>query len=261
MFHPHWLSASRSSQRELISRYVATLQSPSASTQESFQTTLGVAEPTDVAAVLRWGLRHMVLAKGTFGSASSSLATAEAWDWYVKFAEAECAAGFPADAYSSKLLPLLPQPHAALLKDLLDLLSSVAAHAQGNGMFNTKLAKDVAWWVVSSRKWDVSKNGTGGNRDEWADFYLAWDRASRILEHVMLAYLRCVLILSLHSQYCMLTIASRSILGIRHAILAVFPSASLSFTLLTHQRPHPLHHRTLTRLPQTLPSHSLPVRA
>lgn len=194
MFHPHWLSASRSSQRELISRYVATLQSPSAATQESFQTILGLAEPTDVAAVLKWGLRHLVLEKGTFGSPSSSspssLATVEAWDWYVKFAEAERAAGFPADAYSSKLLPLLSQPHAILLKNLLDLLSSVAAHAQGNGMFNTKLAKDVAWWVVSSRKWGVSKNGAGGNRDEWADFYLAWDRASRILEHVMLAYLR-----------------------------------------------------------------------
>lgn len=200
VFHPHWLSASRSSQRELISRFVASLQSPSTSTQESFKTSLSLAEPTDVAAVLKWGLRHLKLENSTFGSTSSS--SNDGWEWYLKFAEAERVSDYPADAYSSKLLPLLPSRHTALLKHLLDLLSSVAAHAQGNGMFNTKLCKDLAWWAISSRKWD----GTNAGQDAWTNFYLAWDRSSRILEHIMLAYLRSV---QLPSPGCSFVIESQ----------------------------------------------------
>ena len=185
VFHPHWLSASPSSQRELISRYVASLPSTSSTAaQDSFRSTLEQAQPTDVAAVLKWGFRHMVLEEGTFGGVDAS--SSNGWGWYVKFAEAERMSSFPTDAFSKQLLPLLPPSHANLLKDLLDLLSSVAAHAQGNGMFNTKLCKVLAWWVVCSRKWGVQDE----SKDTWTDFYDAWDRCSRILEHIMLAYLR-----------------------------------------------------------------------
>jgi len=126
----------------------------------------------------------MVLEEGTFGGVDAS--SSNGWGWYVKFAEAERMSSFPTDAFSKQLLPLLPPSHANLLKDLLDLLSSVAAHAQGNGMFNTKLCKVLAWWVVCSRKWGVQDE----SKDTWTDFYDAWDRCSRILEHIMLAYLR-----------------------------------------------------------------------
>jgi hypothetical protein len=125
----------------------------------------------------------MILEEGTFGGADTS---SNGWGWYVKFAESERMSSFPTDAFSKQLLPLLPPSHANLLKDLLDLLSSVAAHAQGNGMFNTKLCKVLAWWVVCSRKWAVQDE----SKDTWTDFYDAWDRCSRILEHIMLAYLR-----------------------------------------------------------------------
>ncbi|KAF8310637.1 hypothetical protein DL93DRAFT_1574501 [Clavulina sp. PMI_390] len=128
----------------------------------------------------------MLLEKGSFGSTTSILKKGESWGWYKQFAESERAADCPADAYTTILLPLLPAPHVALLQDLLELLSGVAAHAQGNGMFNTKLAKDLAWWVISSRRWEIRDD------DGWSAFYLAWERAARILEHVMLAYLRFV---------------------------------------------------------------------
>lgn len=187
MFHPHWLSVSRSSQRELISRYIATLPSASStSSQDIFQSTLEEAQLTDVAAILKWGLRRMKLEGGNFGGAEASTAKSDGWGWYTNFAEAERMSSFPEDAFSKQLLPLLPPSHVDLLKDLLDLLSSVAAHAQGNGMFNTKLCKVLAWWVVCSRKWSVQNE----SKDTWTDFYDAWDRASRILEHIMLAYLR-----------------------------------------------------------------------
>lgn len=182
VFHPHWLSASRISQRDLISRYIAALGLNSPKSQEKFIASLRLAEPFDVAAVLKWGLRHLALEQGSFGKDGSS----QPWAWYTKFATAERAASFPNDAFTSQLLPLLPPSHAILLKDLLSLLSSVAAHAQGNGMFNTKLCKVLAWWLVSPRRWDAGETGSEG----WTRFYEAWDRASRVLEHVMLAYLR-----------------------------------------------------------------------
>lgn len=146
------------------------------------------AQPTDVADVLKWALRHMTIEQGTFGNAEASTAISDGWGWYVKFAEAERMSSFPTDAFSERLLPLIPPSHVNLLKELLDLLSSVAAHAQGNGMFNTKLCKVFAWWVVCSRKWGAQDE----SKDTWTDFYDAWDRSSRILEHVMLAYLRWV---------------------------------------------------------------------
>lgn len=184
VFHPHWLSASADSQRDLISRYIYTLSRNSPKAQQKFQSALGDAQPTDVAAVLKWGLRHLVIEDGTFGKKSA--AGNDGWGWYIQFVESERKASFPTDAFSKQLIPLLPSVHATLLTDLLGLFSSVAAHAQANGMFNTKLCKTLAWWIVSSRKWDHTDS------DAWKSFYEAWDRSARILEHIMLAYLRFV---------------------------------------------------------------------
>ncbi|KAF9508053.1 hypothetical protein BS47DRAFT_1488545 [Hydnum rufescens UP504] len=179
LFHPHWLSASRTTQRNLISLFLISLKT---SNFGPFDADLRVASPHDVAAVLKWGLRHVSLQGGSFGtSLSAPSSPSEQWAWYSMFAEKERAASYPQNAFSSILLPLLPRAHACLLKGLLDLFSSVAAHADGNGMFNTKLSKALAWWVVSGRIW---------SGDGWSDFYTEWDRSARIMEHIFLCFLR-----------------------------------------------------------------------
>lgn len=181
LFHPHWLSASRTAQRNLISLFLASLKT---SNFGSFDADLRAAPPHDVAAVLKWGLRHVTLEGGSFGNdLLASLSPNEQWAWYSTFTEKERAASYPQNAFSSILLPLLPRAHAFLLKGILDLFSSVAAHADGNGMFNTKLSKALAWWIVSGRVW------SGGG---WSEFYAEWDRCARIMEHVLLCFLRCV---------------------------------------------------------------------
>ncbi|KAF8331994.1 uncharacterized protein EI90DRAFT_3123081 [Cantharellus anzutake] len=174
LFHPHWLSASPGNQRKLISRFILALK---ANNFTKFEADLRDASPQDVAPVLKWGLRHLVIEKGSFGRGNAE----DQWAWYRSFSEKERAASFPTNSFSSILLPLLPNSHGVLLKNLMELFASVAAHADGNGMFNTKLSKVLAWWIISNR------TSPGMSFD---NFYREWDRTARILEHVFLAYIR-----------------------------------------------------------------------
>ncbi len=179
MFHPHWLSASPGSQRKLIARFILALKSKNFA---RFEADLRDASPQDVATVLKWGLRHFTIEKNSFGIGNGTNPGEDQWAWYHGFAEKERVASFPMNSFSSVLLPLLPNSHAVLLKNLMELFASIAAHADGNGMFNTKLSKVLSWWIISNRTWA----GTG-----FGSFYVEWDRAARILEHVFLAYVRC----------------------------------------------------------------------
>ena len=165
LFHPHWLSASSSSQARLISAFL----SPASNT-ERFTADLESSGPHDVAAVFKWGLRH------TSPAPDPSLA------WYSAFATAERNASFPHNAFGSIALP-----NAPLIKALLDLCASVASHADGNGFFNTRLAKALAWWIVGQQA-----QVHGAAHESWDAFYGEWDKAARVLEHVFLAYLRFV---------------------------------------------------------------------
>ncbi|KXN85933.1 hypothetical protein AN958_10694 [Leucoagaricus sp. SymC.cos] len=142
LMHPHWYSASPEVQRRLISLFIRSLNpnnaintlSPTSSSPISlFESEINYTRsPHDVAAVLRWGLRHLELDGKKFGKEDS---------WYRNFASAERSSDYPPKAYSEKL-------------STLDLFSSLAAHAEKNTQHvgeNDDWPKFYARWKDSGR--------------------------------------------------------------------------------------------------------------
>jgi hypothetical protein len=184
--HPHWHSASPEVQHRLITLYLTSLAStgrkdptsPSSPTAPAtFEYELQYTRsPHDVAAVLRWGLRHLKLDGDSFGKESGD------WTWYSTFAKAECTSSYPPDAFSKFLIPQLPTAHTELLLATLDIISSLSALCEANGSSGSKLSKLFGLWLLTC---DDSTEG-----DDWSAFYDRWDRAGRILEHLFLARIR-----------------------------------------------------------------------
>lgn len=142
--------------------------------------------PHDLAAVLRWALRHLQLEGDSFGIKGVDENAANAiWHWYTQFSTSERTSSYPANAFSLALIPTLPPAHLQLLTATLDIISSLAAHAEANGSSGSKLTKFLGYWVL-----------IGGKRtdeeDDWEKFYERWEAAGRVLEHVFLAYVRYV---------------------------------------------------------------------
>lgn len=211
--HPHWYSASPEIQRRLISLFIQSLPIVSTSdeaqtpAQTAFETELkSTRSPHDVAAVLRWGLRHLKLEGGSFGLPSP---LESEWSWYTTFFLAERTPPQPyqLDAYTAHLPPLLPHAHFALLTATLEILSSLAAHAEGNGMGGSKLCRGLGWWVCCGGRNGVEQpeservgraEDAGGvvvrkdTIEGWEEFYMQWEMAGRVLEHLFLARIRCV---------------------------------------------------------------------
>lgn len=182
---PHWFASPRQQeiQLKLIHRFLQTLSSqtngslssPSPSLTAAFESELQYSrDPHDIAAVLRWGLRHLQLEGNSFGSSNAG-------EWYRTFVESERSGSYPPKAFEDILVPLLPASHTQLLRTILDLVSSLAAHSEENGISGNKLSKVLGWWIVSSR--DVQ--GVG-----WLEFYAQWEAAAREFEHLFLAYIR-----------------------------------------------------------------------
>ncbi|KAH9837891.1 uncharacterized protein C8Q71DRAFT_567206 [Rhodofomes roseus] len=188
VMHPHWYSASPDVQRRLISLFILSLASKSPSTlppspnspSALFNTELEYTRsPHDLAAVLRWALRHLRLEGDFFGLGSSS---AEPWQWYKTFSEAERAASYPSSAFSRFLTPQLPPAHLRLLEATLEIVSSLASHSDRSGVSGSKLSKLFGLWLLTTRR---AEDG-----DDWSTFYARWERAGRILEHLLLAQTR-----------------------------------------------------------------------
>lgn len=192
--HPHWYSASSDIQRKLISLFILSLTSqgqaltlpPSSSPSSVFESELSYTRsPHDIAAVLRWALRHLQLDGNSFGANTTAPSgSEEAWQWYTAYAEAERSSAFPSDAFTKSLVPQLPSSHHELLKATLDIISSLAAHAETNGSSGSKLSKFLGLWLLTAQRSQAS--------DDWSSFYARWERAGRILEHIYLSYIRCV---------------------------------------------------------------------
>ena len=129
--------------------------------------------PHDIAAILRWGLRHVQIEGDSFGTNET---------WYTTFLESERTAGYPPKAFSDKLAPLLPTAHLQLLTATLEIFSSLAAHAEVNGTSGSKLCKLFGLWLLTARR--VEDN------DDWKTFYARWERTGRMLEHLFLSRIR-----------------------------------------------------------------------
>ena len=196
--HPFWYSASPETQRKLISLFILSLASKSpittlspspTSALSTFDTELEYTRsPHDIAAVLRWALRHLRLEGESFGRPDGQ------WKWYQTFAEAERSSSYPLNAFSESLVPQLPPSHLQLLIATLDIVSSLAAYSEHNGISGSKLSKFFGLWLLTTKR---SEQG-----DDWASFYSRWERAGRILEHLFLAHIRYDSVLGL--RLCML---------------------------------------------------------
>ncbi|KAF4568505.1 hypothetical protein EYR40_010090 [Pleurotus pulmonarius] len=183
IMHPHWYSASPDVQRRLISLFIHslspntsknTLLATSSSPQSAFESEIQFTRsPHDVAAVLRWGLRHLKLDGQAFGKNEA---------WYKDFLQAERASKYPPGAFSDQLVPLLPKDHLDALKSTLEIMTSLAAHTEANSTSGSKLSKLFGLWLVSMPRVEAT--------DDWASFYARWERSGRILEHLFLAYIR-----------------------------------------------------------------------
>lgn len=184
VMRPHWFASlpHQEIQQKLINRYIQALSDQQTNGVTSTSTTSPLValeyelrytrDQHDVAAVLRWGLRHLELQGNRLGITE---------DWYKSFTEAEQAASYPPKAFDEILTPLLPDIHTQLIRVLLDLVSSLAAHSEQNSISGNKLSKVLAWWIVSSRN-------TAGL--EWSSFYKQWEIAARQFEHMFLAFIR-----------------------------------------------------------------------
>lgn len=188
IMHPHWHSASPDIQRKLISLFIHSLTPNSHITTPSptpaaaisaFEAELEYTRsPHDVAAVLRWGLRHLVLENNSFGKDAS----APEWAWYKSFFDAEKGASYPPKSFTELLLPKLPQAHVELLLATVDIISALASHAEANSISGSKLSKFLGLWLLTATRTEQT--------DNWTTFYARWERAGRILEHLFLARIR-----------------------------------------------------------------------
>lgn len=185
IMHPHWFSPSPDVQRKLISLFIrsltqsriTTLSPTPISSTSAFENELHYTRsPHDVAAVLRWGIRHISLENDHFGKESAE------WGWYNAFFHAERNASYPPRGFSELLLPQLPTSHMELLTATLSLISSLASHAEANGISGSKLSKCLGLWLLVTTRAEQS--------DDWNQFYARWERAGRVLEHLFLARLR-----------------------------------------------------------------------
>lgn len=184
--HPHWYSSSADIQRRLISHFLQSLAAPSSpdagspvsltSPASLFESELNFTRsPHDIAAVLRWGLRHFEIEGDSFGTDAG---------WYNSFLDAESAAQYPPKSFSEQLAPTLPSAHLDLLTATLEIFSSLAAHAEANSTSGSKLCKMFGLWLLAARRVE--------DKDDWVTFYARWERTGRMLEHLFLARIRYV---------------------------------------------------------------------
>lgn len=188
VMRPHWFSSPnhQEAQLKLLNCFLQSLAvrssnegaSSSLTSEDPFENELRYTrDPHDVAAVFRWGLRHLQLENNAF-----ALTTIE--DWYQTFVTSERSEGYPSQAFDRILPPLLPATHVHLIRSVLDLLTSLAAHSEENGISGNKLSKALGWWLISPR--NVVKE------PQWPSFYSDWEAAARQFEHLFLAYIRYV---------------------------------------------------------------------
>ncbi len=170
--HPHWYSADPLVQRRLISLFIRSLAPTASSTLPQFDSEIvSTRSPHDVAAVLRWGMRHL-----QFDPLDPS--------WYQTFFAAEQSSGYPPNAFSQHLVPLLPSTHVELLTAAIDLFSSLAAHAEANSISGSKISKLLGLWLLEAKRADET--------DTWPVFYDRWEQAGRKMEHLFLSNIRFV---------------------------------------------------------------------
>lgn len=141
-----------------------------------FRKKLAYANIHNVVALFKWGLRRLTLRL-------SDLHASEQYSWYETFSLQEKEQKYPVKAFSQILLPLLSSDAAKLFQIVLDLMSTIAAHHISNAMPAWRICRSLGYWLF----------GRVGIHREPLDFkeaYAAWERASKVTEHLFLVMVR-----------------------------------------------------------------------
>jgi hypothetical protein len=101
---------------------------------------------------------------------------------YVKFVQAEHAASYPIDGYTSLFLPRLPLGVGACLDSIFEVLSDIASKSEDNMMSGGKVCLLLGWWLCGDRKAAVDLG--------WEKVYKEWQDAGQKLEHLFYAWIR-----------------------------------------------------------------------
>ncbi|KAH6907270.1 hypothetical protein BKA70DRAFT_1104920, partial [Coprinopsis sp. MPI-PUGE-AT-0042] len=91
-------------------------------------------------------------------------------------------ADYPPKAFSEILGPRIPGAQHELLKEVLEIFSSLASHAESNSTSGSKLSKVFGLWLLNSHRVE--------SQDDWRTFYQRWETAGRQLEHLFFAHIR-----------------------------------------------------------------------
>ena len=118
-------------------------------------------------------------------------------DLYQKFVTAELGAGYPMDAYSKSLAPMLSADLYNLLDEVFEVWAAIVARGDVNRMGEGRLPLLLGWWL-----WD--RQEASGSSGSWKELYSLWQKLGRRTEHLFYAWIRlavrhtsCVQLMSL----------------------------------------------------------------
>ncbi|KAN0064923.1 hypothetical protein ACQY0O_001980 [Thecaphora frezii] len=137
---------------------------------------LRYASVHDVVALLKWGLRHTRTRTSDFDST-------DAYGWYDAFVAAERDGGYQLRAIAELLLPKLPNDTAELLGEILELMATVSAHQPVNHMPASHICSILGFWLFG-------RIGVAHPPPTFEEFHEAWQKSTRIAEHLLLAHIR-----------------------------------------------------------------------
>lgn len=131
---------------------------------------MGDPGPHELCEVLVFALQHL-------SHNQPSLIDSE---MYKIFVQAEHKARYPLDAYTTLLLPRLPQGVGAYLDTIFDVFAEIASKSQTNVVWGGKLCL-----VYGRTIWGINTN-----KRDWEYIYREWQFAGRRLEHLFCAWIR-----------------------------------------------------------------------
>lgn len=128
--------------------------------------------PHELCDILKFSLQHLTPSQSPLLDSGM----------YVKFVQAEHAASYPIDGYTSLFLPRLPLGVGACLDSVFEVLSDIASKSEDNMMSGGKVCLLLGWWLCGDRKASASLG--------WEKVYQEWQDAGLKLEHLFYAWIR-----------------------------------------------------------------------
>lgn len=144
--------------------------------RESF--TLHVTSLSDlqICACLRWFAHRL---RPNAANPAEPLIAAET---YASFVREERSAGYPPDAYDTRLRMMCHSGKLDMLDEVFDTLAAIVTRAEENGMTVRATCLLLGWWLLALEEAEV--------HDGWAQLHAAWQEAGKRAEHLFLCWIR-----------------------------------------------------------------------